>query len=216
MLRAGADDAASLIDLSSLDESAPERFYLPDDCCAQLADCYAVVEGARLPLHGAVLALQSAVLRQLLVQFRGPCADGAAASQARQGVGCCIWDGASWGGQPGRQRTSAALAFSHAMAWHGRPYATQPVFVPTGLPLLPPPAPLPQEPLALSSTFAGCSLKETACFLRLVYRPDHATPASLAALHKACGGLLPALVHLAHRLDAAALLAKLEACLQGE
>lgn len=51
--------------------------------------------------------------------------------------------------------------------------------------------------------------------MRLVYRPDHATAASLGALHRADAGLLPALVRLAHRLDAAALLAKLEACLQG-
>lgn len=69
--------------------------------------------------------------------------------------------------------------------------------------------------MELSSTFADCSLCQAACFLRLVYRPDHASGAALAALHRAEAGLLPALVRLAHRLDAAPLLGKLEACLQG-
>lgn len=73
-----------------------------------------------------------------------------------------------------------------------------------------------QEPAELPSTFAGCSLRQAACFLRLVYSPDHATAASLGALNRADAVLLPALVRLAHRLDAAALLDKLEACLQGK
>lgn len=82
MLSAGAEEAEPLVDLQSFDAAATELFYLPDASCCQLADCYALVEGERLPLHSAVLALQSSVLRDLFVQFRRDAA-GAAASQAR-------------------------------------------------------------------------------------------------------------------------------------
>lgn len=69
--------------------------------------------------------------------------------------------------------------------------------------------------MELSSTFSGCTLQQAACFLRLIYSPNHATLAGLGALHQADAALLPALTRLAHRLDAGTLLAKLEACLQG-
>lgn len=41
-----------------------------------------------------------------------------------------------------------------------------------------------QEPVALTAAFAGCGLREVAAFLRLLYSPDHATPASLRHVHK--------------------------------
>ena len=41
-----------------------------------------------------------------------------------------------------------------------------------------------QEPVALTAAFAGCGLREVAAFLRFVYSPDHATPASLGHVHK--------------------------------
>lgn len=73
VLGAGAaPEEAPLVDLEALDAAAPERFYLPDAAAfAALADCYAVVDGARLPLHSPVLALQSSVLRQVVLQFCG-------------------------------------------------------------------------------------------------------------------------------------------------
>lgn len=77
------------------------------------------------------------------------------------------------------------------------------------------PITLPQGGADLTSAFLGHTLPEVACFLRLPYSPDHATPATLAALHTAGGGLLCALVRLAHRLDVAGLLDKCERYLQG-
>lgn len=58
---------ASAIDLRTLDITQPERFYLPDDSFEKLSDCFAIVEGTRLPLHIQLLASQAGVLRQLFV-----------------------------------------------------------------------------------------------------------------------------------------------------
>lgn len=155
---AAAATAACLVDWDSLDPSSPERFYLTDASLEQLSDCYAVLEGARLPLHAQLLSAQAGVLRQLFI-----------AAAEVQGGGC------------GSTRA----------------------------------------PLDITAAF-GCGLREAACFLRLIYSPDHATPASLRALHEcpdaaaAAPCLLAAVAGLAHRLDAAALLHKLEAYLQGE
>lgn len=44
----------SLVDLDSLSRAHPQRFYLPDASFEALSDCYARVEGVRLPLHGQV------------------------------------------------------------------------------------------------------------------------------------------------------------------
>lgn len=83
--------------------------------------------------------------------------------------------------------------------------------------LAPPlPSPPPQAaPAELSSAFAGCSPTEVAVFLRLLYSPDQATPGSLAAVHAHAAGLLAGVAGLAHRLDAAGLLVKIEGYLQG-
>ena len=53
------------------------------------------------------------------------------------------------------------------------------------------------------------------CFLRLVYSPDQATPATLAAVHAAGGGVLLVVVRLAHQLAAAALLGERCCCGMG-
>ena len=73
-----------------------------------------------------------------------------------------------------------------------------------------------QGAVDFTSMFAGHDLMEVACFLRLLYSPDQSTPATLAGLHAADGGLLRALVHLTHRLDVAGLLGKCEHYLQGK
>ncbi|EFN57079.1 hypothetical protein CHLNCDRAFT_143844 [Chlorella variabilis] len=139
-----------LVDLDALDCACPQRFYLPDSSFEKLADCFALVEGMRLPLHNQLLAARAAVLRQMFV------------AQAEEG-------GAGAGST--------------------------------------------QEPVELSSAFSGCSLAQVATFLRLTYSPDHATAASLRAVHAHQEGLLAAVAGLAHRLDAAGLLAKIEAYL---
>ena len=54
-----------VLDLFTLDEASPQGFYLPDAGLEELADCFAVVDGTRLPLHSQVLGAQSAVLRDL-------------------------------------------------------------------------------------------------------------------------------------------------------
>ena len=52
------------------DAHHPERFYLPHDDLEWLADATLVVEGVRLPVHIAVLSLQSGVLRGLFVDMQ--------------------------------------------------------------------------------------------------------------------------------------------------
>ncbi|KAL4433896.1 hypothetical protein ABPG75_000337 [Micractinium tetrahymenae] len=74
--------------------------------------------------------------------------------------------------------------------------------------------------LDLTPAFASSSasgegteaLEEAACFLRLIYCPQEAHPASFAAL--AAAGWLAGVARLAHRLDAARLLQGLEAYVQ--
>lgn len=74
-----------------------------------------------------------------------------------------------------------------------------------------------QPPVELSSAFAGCGLAPVATFLHFVYAPDHATPASLRAVHASADSeLLSGVARLAHRLDAGGLLRKIEAHLQGK
>ena len=72
-----------------------------------------------------------------------------------------------------------------------------------------------QDPAAadLSVALCGVSVREAACFLRLIYSPEDAMPASLAAL--AGGGELAAVAGLAHKLNAGRLLAKIDSFLQG-
>lgn len=82
---AGFDEAEPPVDRSMFNPAAPAHFYLPDASCEALADSFAIVEGARLPLHSAVLAMQSKVLRDLFLQLREP-QGGAAASQVRRSL----------------------------------------------------------------------------------------------------------------------------------
>ena len=70
----------SLIDLDSLSYSHPQSFYLADSSMEQLADCFAVLGGMRLPLHGQVLAAQAAVLRQLFLAQAEGTQDGSVSS----------------------------------------------------------------------------------------------------------------------------------------
>lgn len=73
----------SLIDLDDLDEDDPASFYLPGSSAEtagssyeELADAFAVVDDARLPLHSQLLAARSAVLRAaLLERAESSCAD---------------------------------------------------------------------------------------------------------------------------------------------
>ncbi len=54
---AGGAPAARLPNLATFDATHPEKFFLPDSALAALADCFAVVEGVRLPLHSQVSTL---------------------------------------------------------------------------------------------------------------------------------------------------------------
>jgi hypothetical protein len=186
------------VDLATLDCACPQLFYLPDPALEKLADCFACVEGVRLPLHQQVLAAQAAVLRQLfLAQAEGGFggADAPGGSQVRVEGG--------WGGAWQARHAQITGGACHICPAHR--------FPPTRLP------PALQAPVELSSAFAGCSVAPVAAFLRFLYSPDHATLASLRAVHAAGdGALLAAVARLAHRLDAAGLLRKIEAYLQGE
>ena len=62
--------APPMVDVAALDGGHLPEFYLPYASIEQLADCFAVVEGARLPLHSQVLGAQSAVLRELFLGQR--------------------------------------------------------------------------------------------------------------------------------------------------
>ena len=70
-----------VLDLSILDEASPQGFYLPDSGLEELADCFAVVGGTRLPLHSQVLGAQSAVLRDLFRSRK----EGGVAAEVRRG-----------------------------------------------------------------------------------------------------------------------------------
>lgn len=56
LVAASAGVLAALPDLASLDAANPAAFFLPDPGLAALADCFAVVQGVRLPLHSQVSA----------------------------------------------------------------------------------------------------------------------------------------------------------------
>ena len=62
---ASVDAFQRLLDFAYLNKDSPQSFYLPDDGLEELSDCFAVVEGVRLPLHSQVLGTQCAVLRDL-------------------------------------------------------------------------------------------------------------------------------------------------------
>ena len=70
VVAAGRAAGQSVLDLSKLIKAKPQGFYLADASLAQLADCYAVVDGVRLPLHSQVLGAQCQVLRELFVSRR--------------------------------------------------------------------------------------------------------------------------------------------------
>ena len=67
--RPAAAAAGPALNLAALNEASPQGFYLADASLEvgaspeELADCFAVVDGTRLPLHSQVLRAQSAVLR---------------------------------------------------------------------------------------------------------------------------------------------------------
>lgn len=77
----------SLVNLASLDCRHPQRFYLPGNAAAMelLSDCFALVDGVRLPLHGQLLAAQAAVLRDMFVALARPGRDDGGASDEGAG-----------------------------------------------------------------------------------------------------------------------------------
>lgn len=56
---------AHLPELANLDVTNPAGFFLPDPTLATLADCFAMVQGVRLPLHSQVSALAKTLLPAL-------------------------------------------------------------------------------------------------------------------------------------------------------
>ena len=134
--------AEATLDPATFDAAAPQRFYLPDHASEDLealADVALLADGARLPAHSQVLALQSGVLRGLFVDFKGAAA------------------------------------------------------------------------LELEEPFCGCSLFGAALFLRLAYNNLELTAANLEEVRDH----LPALLHLAHKLDAPRIQAAVAQCMQG-
>ena len=66
--------APPTLDLAALDEGHLPVFYLLHASMEQMTDCFAMVEGTRLPLHSQILGAQSAVLRELFLgQREGGC-----------------------------------------------------------------------------------------------------------------------------------------------
>ena len=164
---APAELGPSLLDLGALDPAAPARFYLPDPSFEALSDCYAVVQGVRLPLHGQLLAARAAVLRQLFV------------AQTEEGAGAGPVGSHEVGSGCGETPRRGSQVVGGPPAAPRLPIAASDTSTP-GHP--------PQAPAELSSAFAGCGLTEVATFLRLTYSPDQATPGSLAAVHR-CGAV---------------------------
>ena len=66
--------------------------------------------------------------------------------------------------------------------------------------------------MVLEEPFRGCSLFEAALFLRFCYRPRDVTPANLAAQRAS----LPALLRLAHKLDAGLIFKQVLEHMRGE
>ena len=80
-------DGQHVLDLSILDAGSPQTFYLADSGLEDLADCFAVVGGVRLPLHSQVLAGRSAVLRDLFRSRK----DGDIAAEVRRVAAVVLW-----------------------------------------------------------------------------------------------------------------------------
>ena len=77
-----------LCSMAAFDSSSPQRFYLPAEELAGLADWCAPVDGARMPLHSQLLTAQSAVLRgALLGQAEGACCNSGTAVEVSAGAG---------------------------------------------------------------------------------------------------------------------------------
>jgi len=66
--------------------------------------------------------------------------------------------------------------------------------------------------LVLEEPLSGCSLFEAALFLRLCYRPQDVSHANLAAQRPS----LPALLRLAHKLDAGRIMKEIVNHMKGE
>jgi hypothetical protein len=79
----------AVLDLSTLDEASPQGFCLADASLEELADCFAVVGGTRLPLHSQVLGAQSQVLRGLFLSLK----EGAISAEV---CGALCWRCACW------------------------------------------------------------------------------------------------------------------------
>ena len=75
----------AVLDLSNLDEASPQGFYLANASLEELADCFAVVGGIRLPLHSQVLGAQCQVLRDLFLSRK----EGVISAEVRGALLCC-------------------------------------------------------------------------------------------------------------------------------
>lgn len=71
-----------------------------------------------------------------------------------------------------------------------------------------------RRPPTLSAAFEGCKLEDAACLLRLLYNAHEAQSSSFLCLSIA--GRLLDVARLAQKLDASAMLSRLEAYLQGK
>lgn len=85
----GNQDAIKCLDLSSWDADKPHNFYLPGDSPLP-ADCEAIVEGVRLPLHSWVLLKQCQALRQALEEAQHE-VSGAVSGGAAGYSACCTF-----------------------------------------------------------------------------------------------------------------------------
>ena len=157
----------------------------------ELADCFAVVGGARLPLHSQVLGAQSAVLRDL---FRSRREGGSLAAEV------CRASGVVQRGALQRPLFSLICTGAEPCPVGGQLPSEQNALV------------LQEPAVDLSVAFSGTGVREAAFFLRLMYTPDDAS-ASMGLLNVES---LAAVAALAHKLNTGRLLAKIESALQGK
>ena len=184
-----------LPDITSFDKDAPESFYLGsyEGEFAGLADATLVVGGRKLPVHTLLVAASCRCTRRCRRSTAACCARLSLAHREKSKVGQHCQHGVPCQ----HLRTGAFLP--HLVWVDATSLLTR----------------LQAEKLNLRSCFEGFSIREAAAFLRFVCWPEEATPASFNGLGLS-SAWLNGVARLAHFLDAAALLHKLDAFFASE
>lgn len=186
----------------------PATFYLGSKSAelAGLADACILVEGTRLPVHSHVLSLHSRVLLGLFVERSAGAGSVRCGAEEASPLILARWC------RHGRPSWSAGLPASAERLPRRALTSPLPAAAASTASTLCLPAPVPQAIMSDKGTLAAYGLPVVAHFLRLVYRPETATPGALC-WHS---DMLAACCRLAHLLDTPLLLSKLDACMQHE